>query len=116
VAEPRLLLRQIGGGYIVLPNAVHVSIETTARKLGVVLPRIILPADVAREAGDSVEILFQPNPREQRTVPGVAKIIEAKTQQGQTCYVVQVFNLKQTKHQRQFRKKNTHSQFFVSSF
>jgi hypothetical protein len=100
VAEPRLLLRQIGGGYIVLPNAVHVSIETTARKLGVVLPRIILPADVAREAGDSVEILFQPNPREQRTVPGVAKIIEAKTQQGQTCYVVQVFNLKQTKQPR----------------
>ena len=45
---------------------------------------------MARDAGDSVEILFQPNPREKRTVPGVAKIIEAKTQQGQTCYVVQV--------------------------
>jgi hypothetical protein len=89
VAEPRLLLKQIGGGYIVLPNAVHVSIDAKARKLGVVLPRIILPADVALETGDSVEILFQPNPREQRTVPGVAKIIKARTQQGQTCYVIQ---------------------------
>ena len=83
-------MKQVGGGYIVLPNSVFVSIDTSARKLGVVLPRIILPDDAERNAVDKVEVLFQPNPREQRTVRGEAKLVESKNELGQNCVVIKV--------------------------
>ena len=86
-------MKQMGGGFIVLPNSVFVSADTATRKLGVVLPRVALP-DNAIRSGDSVEVLFQPNPRDQRTVQAVAKISETKDAQGQTSFVipVRIFN------------------------
>jgi ankyrin repeat protein len=87
LSQPRLILKQMGGGFIVLPNSVFVSADTSSRKLGVVLPRVSLPDNAIRSV-DSVEILFQPNPRDQRTVQAVAKITETKDSQGQTCIVI----------------------------
>ncbi len=83
-------MKQVGGGYIVLPNSVFVSMDTSARKLGVVLPRIPLPDDAERNAVNKVEVLFQPNPREQRTVCGEAKVVESKNELGQNCVVIAV--------------------------
>ena len=82
-------MKQSGGGFIVLPNSVFVSADTGNRKLGVLLPRIQLPENATRSL-DTIDVLFQPNPRDQRTVPGVAKIVEAKDDQGQACFVIPV--------------------------
>jgi hypothetical protein len=65
MTEPRLILKRVGGGYVVLPAAVFVSVDTSGRRLGVRLPRVALPADAARDAAAVVEVLFQPNPRDQ---------------------------------------------------
>jgi len=91
LSHPRMILKQIGGGFIVLPSSVFVSTDTATRKLGVVLPRIPVPDNAVR-GSDSIEILFQPNPRDQRTVPCSAKIAEAKDAQGQAAvFIVEQF-------------------------
>ena len=79
----------MGGGFIVLPNSVFVSADTNNRKLGVLLPRVTLPDNATRSV-DSVEVLFQPNPRDQRTVQAMAKIAETKDSQGQTSVIIPV--------------------------
>ena len=82
-------MKQMGGGFIVLPNSVLVSADTNNRKLGVLLPRVTLPDNATRSV-DSVEVLFQPNPRDQRTVQAMAKIAETKDSQGQTSVIIPV--------------------------
>ena len=90
LSEPRLILKQNGGGYIVLPDSVFISIDTSARKLGVNIPKINLPDSAVRFDSDTVELLFQPNPREQRTVQGLVKIGETINEEGLPCVVIKV--------------------------
>ena len=90
LSEPRLILKQTGGGYIVLPDSVFISIDTSARRLGVNLPKIVLPDNAVRFDSDTVELLFQPNPREQRTVQGLVKIAEMANDEGLPCVVIKV--------------------------
>ena len=62
LVDPRLIVRKKAGSYIVLPISGRVTIDTTVRKLGVLLPRLKLTDDI-EALGDKIEILFQPDPR-----------------------------------------------------
>ncbi len=62
LVDPRLIVRKKAGKYIVLPISGRVTIDTTLKKLGVLLPRLKLTDDI-EALGDKIEILFQPDPR-----------------------------------------------------
>jgi hypothetical protein len=64
LVDPRLIVRKKTGSYIVLPISGRVTIDTTLRKLGIVLPRLKLTDDI-ESLGEKLEILFQPDPRYQ---------------------------------------------------
>ena len=68
--EPRLIVRNKSGEFVVLQNFGHVVIDAAVRKLGVSLRRFALPdgVELNRAEADSVELLYQPDPRSQRTV------------------------------------------------
>ena len=68
-----MIVLKKSGGYIVLANSGFVTIKTSIRKLGLTLPRIVLPDD-AQVVQDHVEVLFQPDPRFKKTVKCQARI------------------------------------------
>lgn len=56
--------------------AAFVTLNLSERKIGIHLPRILVPEDVHIEQGQ-VEIMLQPNSREQRYVSGKARVEES---------------------------------------
>ena len=67
-------MRDLNGEFIVIQNSGHVTIDTSTRKLGLKLPRTILPANVKTANGSEMEILFQPDPRSKKSVRCFAKV------------------------------------------
>jgi len=56
--------------------AVNVTLNVGERKIGIQLPRILVPEGVLIEQG-LVDIMLQPNSRDQRFVAGKAQVLEA---------------------------------------
>jgi len=56
--------------------AVNVTLNVGERKIGIQLPRILVPEGVLIEKG-LVDIMLQPNSRDQRFVAGKAQVLEA---------------------------------------
>jgi hypothetical protein len=59
-----------------LSMAAYVTLNLSERKIGIQLPRILVPEDVHIDQGH-VEIMLQPNSREQRYVSGKARVEES---------------------------------------
>ena len=88
--EPRLIVRNKSGEFVVLQNFGHVVIDAAVRKLGVSLRRFALPdgVELKRAEADLVELLYQPDPRSQRTVRCGAKVEERVDAGGRKEFVV----------------------------
>jgi len=76
LAEPRLFMRKSNRELHSLSMAAHVTLNLSERKIGIQLPRILVPEDVHIDQGH-VEIMLQPNSREQRYVSGKARVEES---------------------------------------
>jgi hypothetical protein len=82
-----LIVRKNKGGYIVLASSGFATIKTSARQLGLTLPRIVLPDD-AQVVQDHVEVLFQPDPRFKKTVRCQARIENTVDGSGKSSAVI----------------------------
>lgn len=74
LVDPRLILRT-AGGYIVLASQSYLVIHPILHKLGVQLPRIVLPIGVDKN-GNHIDLLFQPDPRSTRVIQTKASVQE----------------------------------------
>lgn len=86
----RIIARNVNDDFVVLPTPLKVTVDVRLRKIGVWLPKQVLPADVAAktDSDETVHLYVQLDPRCKRIIEYTASVGREQDNTGHVCTLI----------------------------